>query len=264
MELFEPTGGPDNVRRVASGELDFCVTSASHFLRAQQDRALPARFVAVIVQRSPMAGLVRGDSDLWAPADLASRRLGAPPDSALTAQFQAALSHRGVGPSALVPLPYAEAPAALGRSEIDIVPDFVDLLPRTRHQAGVAVRAIPVGPELYASGLVASDALSSDLVTEMRDAIVAALELQRGDPRNGLAALCDRYPGIDPADALEGWSLVEPNIFTGADVGSMNQARWDFTLDHLCRAEGLVSPGGERTYRHELLALEPAGESSLS
>lgn len=256
VEIVEPAGGPENVERVASGTTDFCLTSVAHFLRAQQGRYLAARFVAIIAQRSPMAALVTADSDMWAPSDLGNRRLGAPSDSGLTAQYQAALVHLGESRSDLVPMPYADAPGALGRGEIDIVPDYVDLLPRTRRQAGVALRAVPVGPEIYSSGLVAADSLSADLVAQMRIAIVAALELQRAHPRFGLEALCARYPGVDPDDALEGWSLAEPNIFGCAEIGSMDAARWQSTLDHLCAAHNMSALAPDAVYRSEFLATD--------
>ncbi len=251
---MEPAPGPENVEQEASGAFDFCLTSVSHFLHAQQRRPLPARFVAVVVQRSPIAGLVAADSDLRSPADLCGRRLGAPVDGELLAEYQAGLADRGLPASMLVPTSYEEAPAALGRGEIDIVPDFVDLVPRTRRQAGVPVRAVAVGPEAYASGLVAGDSLTFDVVVQMRTAILAALQRQRSDPGWGLSALCDRYPGVDPAGALEGWRLVEPNIFTDLGLGSMESARWGFTLDHLSRAHGLAPSPAETVYRSEFLS----------
>ncbi len=258
---MEPAPGPENVDRVASGAVDFCLTSVSHFLHAQQRRPLPARFVAVVVQRSPMAGLVAADSDVWSPADLCGRRIGAPADGGLLAEYQAALAGRGLPGSRLVSMSYEDAPAALGRGEIDIVPDFVDLLPRTRRQAGVPLRAVAVGLETYASGLVAGDSLSVNLVEQMRSAILAALQRQRSDPGGGISALCDRYPGVDPVDALEGWCLAEPNIFASTGLGSMDAARWWFTLEHLTRAHGLAPSQPETVYRSEFLTAWNEGPS---
>ena len=254
VELVEPAPGPENVERVASGAVDFCLTSVSHFLHAQHHRPLPARFVGVVVQRSPIAGLVAADSDLWSPGDLSGGRVGAPADGGLLAEYRAALEHRGLPVSMLVPTSYEEAPAALGRGEIDIVPDFVDLLPRTRRQSGVPVRAVAVGPEAYASGLVAGDSLPFDVVAQMRTAILAALQRQRSDPDWGVSALCDRYPGVDPSDALEGWLLVEPNIFTDPGLGSMEPDRWRFTLEHLSGAHGLTPSPAKSVYRSEFLS----------
>jgi hypothetical protein len=254
VEILEPAPGPANVARVASGGSEFCLTSVSHFLKAQRQAVQPARFVGIVVQRSPMAGMVAADGDIVDRAGLSGARLGGPADGELTAQYQAALAHWGYARAPLVELPYGDAPAALGRGEIEVVTDYIDLLPRTRRQAGIPLRAIPVGPDAYSSGLVAGDSLSADLIVTMRAAVAAALERQRSDPEWGVAALCDRYPEADPADAREGWALAEPNIFTGVPVTTMDRCTWDFTLAHLSAAYGKPSPAPEQVYREEFLA----------
>ncbi len=250
IELLEPAPGPENVRRVAQGDADFCLTSVNHYLTARaQTGDLAARFVAVVVQRSPIAAIVADDAEIQSRSDLAGRRIAGPPDGRLVAEYEAALVTQGIGASVLVPTAYAEAPAALARGEADAVPDFADLVPRVRRQAGIAVRAVPVGLDVYASGLVAGDRVPAELVERMRESIVAALELQRDDPKAGLSELVHRYPGVDPADALEGWALVEPNIFTGARPGSMNPSRWQETLTYACTTHRLPLPAPETVYR---------------
>jgi ABC-type nitrate/sulfonate/bicarbonate transport system substrate-binding protein len=223
-------------------------------LKEQKKETLPARFVGMVVQRSPMAAMVAAGSQWQELPDLSRARLGGQASSELIAQFQAALTHRGLEPSPLVDVPYADGPSALAQGTVDMVADYIDLLPRTRRQAGIPLRALPVGPDAYSSGLVAGDAVSADLVATMRAALVAALEHQRTDPEWGVAALCDRYPEVDPEDAREGWALAEPNIFTGAAVGSMNEDRWRFTLDHLSSAYGTTAPAPGEVYREEFLA----------
>lgn len=261
VEILEPAPGPANVERVSSGALDFCITSVAHLLNAKnRTPALKARFVASIVQRSPIGGLVAANSAILVPADLSYQRLGTPPGGGLGMEYAAALRHRGLAHSVPVDLDYGAAPAALGRGKVAIVPDFVDLIPRTRRQAGVEVRAICVGPESYASGLVARDSISTDLVATMRGAIVSAIKCQREDPRWGLAALCERYPSVNPADALEGWSLAASNIFTGVPVGTMEADRWRFTIDYLSAAYGVATLPAGQVYRSELA--EPATASS--
>ncbi len=241
---------------MAAGGSDFCLTSVVHYLTARaQSGALAARFAAVVVQRSPMAGLVAADSALLEPADLSGRRLGGPPDSQLVAGYQASLQHLGFAPSVLVPMDYAAAPAALGRGEVDVVADFADLVPRTRRQAGLAVRAVPLRVDAYASGLVAADRLATDVVARMVSALAAALEQQRRDPTAGLPELRRRYPDADPDEALEGWSLAEPNVFTGADPGSMDPRRWEATIAFLTDAHAFAAVEPESVYRAELLGL---------
>ncbi len=238
---------------MAAGGAEFCLTSVSHYLQARaQSGALAALFVAVVVQRHPMAGIVRADSPLVEPADLAGERAGGPADSALVAEYRAGMESLGLTPPVLVPVDYALAPAALGRGEVDVVPDFADLVPRTRRQAGVPVRAVPLGIEVYASGLVAADRIPTDVVERMRSALAAALVRQRQDPTSGIEQLEARYPEVDPADAVEGWQLVEPNIFTGVDPGSMETGRWADTIAWTAAAHGVDAPEPPTVYRPEL------------
>lgn len=252
MEILEPAPGPENVRRVAEGGSDFCLTSVVHYLTARaQSGPLAARFAAVVVQRSPMAGIVAADSPVSEPAHLSGRRLGGPADSRLVAEYQAGLRHLGLAPSVLVPTDYGEAPAALGRGDIDVVADFADLVPRTRRQAGVDVRAVPLPVEVYASGLVAADRLPDDVVDRMVAAVAAALEHQRHDPKAGLGELRRRYPQADPDEALEGWALAEANIFTGMGPGSMDPRRWEATTAFLVDAHGFPPVDPQSLYRPE-------------
>ena len=51
VQLMEPAPGPENVRRVAAGGSDYCLTSVTHYLRARaQSGAVAARYVATTVQ----------------------------------------------------------------------------------------------------------------------------------------------------------------------------------------------------------------------
>jgi putative hydroxymethylpyrimidine transport system substrate-binding protein len=246
VDLLDPAGGPENVRQVAAGEADFCLTSVAHYLNARATFGdLGARFVAVVVQRCPMSGLVPDASPLRIPADLVGRRLGGPPDSGLVAEYQACMDRLGLGRSEVVPMDYLEAWAAVAAGDVEVVADFVDVLPRLTRATGVPMRAIPFGIEVYSSGLVAADRLSDAQVADMRDVLVAALERQRLHPDEGVDGFLRRYPETDRDAALEGWLTGVPNIFTDAPTGSMDAARWADTLEFYSHAHGLapIDPG---------------------
>ena len=235
---------------MAAGGSDFCLTSVSHYLFARAATpGLAARFVSVVVQRSPISGLVDAASDLTEPADLAGRRLGGMPDNKLVKEFQGGLASLGLAPAALVPVGYGDAPAALGRGEVDMVADFVDVLPRTRLQAGIPVRAVPLGLGVYSSGLVGADRLPLDTVTRMQDALAAALERQRAEPKAGLDELGRRYPEADPHHALEGWALAEPHILGDEPTGSWTPRRWQATVEHVSDIHRLAPVPAETVYR---------------
>lgn len=243
------------MRRVVAGGAEACLTSVTHYLGAWAGMShVPARFAAVVVQRSPMAALVATGSDIHHAIDAGGRRLAAPPGSRLVAEFRATMAALGVPPLVEVPVEYLDAPRALAGGEVDVVADFTDLLPRTRRLAGVPVRAVPVGLDVYASGLVVSDRMPPSTARRLRDAVVAALELQRRHPTSGVAELRRRYPDVDPDEALEGWRLIEQNIFTAAGPGTMDARRWEATMAFAASAQELTSPPAEAVYRPELCA----------
>jgi hypothetical protein len=238
---------------VAEGGAEACLTSVNHYVNARHAFGdLPARFVAVVSQRHPIAGIVRADSSFVTPHDLGGQRLGGSMDNALTRELLAGLAHLGVSPPSIVETSYSDAPGALGRREVDVIADFADLVPRTRRQAGVDVHAVRAGAPVYATGLVVADRVGDDEVADLRSALVAALEEHRKDPRAALGVLTQRYPGIDPDDALEGWSYAEECIFTDAPVGGMTAERWATTAEHVARVHGRPVPA-EAFYREKFV-----------
>lgn len=274
MDILDPAPGPENIRRVAAGGADFTLTSVTHYLTARAQAGpsgpgsgvagdLPARFVSVVVRRSPMSGFVTADSPLTTPADLAGRRLGAPETSRLVKEFRAGMDMLGLAQPELVPCDYSLAPAAMARGEVDMVCDFVDLLPRIRRQAGAPVRPVPLGLDVYSSGLVAADRIPDEVVARLQSAIAAALEAQRLDPKAGLDELDRRYPDADPIEAVEGWQLAVPNIFTGPVTplagplgprpGSSDPETWARTIAHIAGAHGLPAPDPDTVFRRQLV-----------
>lgn len=241
--------------QVAEGGSDFCLTSVHHYLTARQTAGdLAARFAAVIVRRSPVAALVLDSSPLATPADLAGRRVTGSPDKPHMQEFVASLQRRGLDGCEAVALEAAEARAALVDGRVDALVEFVDALPRIARLAGAPLRAIPVGVDVYASGLVAADRLSTELVARMRDALVASLAAQRANPEGGVDELLRRYPEARAEEARAGWRLVEPLIFggDGGDApGAMDDEGWRRTLDVLCAARGLDPPAPQSVYRPE-------------
>lgn len=255
VEFLEPLKDA-SVESVATGDCDFCLTSVLHLMREKAAKPqLAARFVAMVMSRSPISALVPEDSPVRRPEDLAGLRVAGSPGNHHVDDYRAAMVTLGIKPPKIVPTPYGQAPAALGRGEVDVVADFAELVPRTRRQAGIAVRPVRFHLDIYASGLVGADRLPADLVRRMRAAVVAALELQHRDPTAGLAAFSQRYPAVEPADALEGWALMEPGVFTGEELGSMDPHRWERTIAHVARTYGFALPAPETVYHPDYAGL---------
>ena len=257
IEILDPSGGPDNVVRVGTGESDFALTSVQHYLSARAIHGvIAARFVAMVVQRSPIGALVPAASALRRPADLASCRVGGDPTNPQVIEFLATLDHRGIGRPTLVEMDAGSTRDALRRGEVDAMVALVDALPRRRRQVGIPLRAVRVGrDDVYGSGVLAGDHVPDELVAQVRSAVVAALEAQRRSPESGLAEMADRYGDDRTDDAPEGWRMLQEFVFTDLPTGSMDKGQWRTTLEFLCRARGFEEPAGESVYRPSFLGV---------
>ena len=221
--------GPEGVRRVAAGAADFCVTGVYYFLAAAEPGA---RFASMIAQRSPLAAIVRADAAIHGPADLAGRRVSEGKLTWLVDEYASALRGRGIEPNERVVVDPAAPHLALKRGEVDAAASWVDAVPVLRDRAEVALRAVPIGPDVYTTGIVAADRVPPPVVGRMQAAVAAALEAQRADPTAGLDELARRYPDIDPGAALEAWTLLEPYVFGPPGPGAIDEERWRRTLAH--------------------------------
>ena len=252
VAIDDPPGGPENILYVADGRRDACLTSVHHLLTATQANGpLAARFVAIIVRRSPISALVPLDSPLQTPADLAGRRYGGSPDGAHTREFLATLEHLGIAPPQQIAGDDGGG-EALAHGDADFFIEYVDTVPRHSRLLGIRLRAIPVGLDIYSSGLLVGDDMPAATGTALVETLVASLERQRSEGGRGLQELLARYPDTVAAEALEGWQLVQPYIFTGEPAGSMRGGAWARTLQFLAEARGLPAPAPESIYRPEL------------
>lgn len=252
IEFPEHAPREANIERVADGDAEFCITSVKHYLSA---RALlgevPARFVAVIGQRSTIGCLVPWDSTAREAADLAGSRLGGDPDSPLVQSFQAGLRWLGYETAELVA---SDDPAqALARGEAEVIAATVDTVRRNERRSGLRLRAIPLNVDIYMSGLVAADDVPAHFVRRLVSGIRSALQQQRENPKAGLSQLLGRHPEVDAEDAVEGWSAVEPFIFTDVPLLSMTAAGWQRAVSHISEAHDLPNIDVESVYRPEFL-----------
>ncbi len=240
-------------KAVGSGEVDFGLTSVAYVLAAQTelDGNLGARFAAMSHQRNPIAAIVRDDSEFERPADLQGARAARWSIPWFAQEYAGALSYMGLDPSVIVDS--QEPDAQLERGEIDVIPTWVDMT-LNHVDKDYAVRPIGLDIETYATGLLAGDHLPLELVTRMRDAIVAGYQLQREQPEFGIAAFRRRFPDITEQHVRDSWALFEPYAFDGGAPGAMRADRWETTIAHTAATHGLSPFPAERVYRPELLA----------
>jgi NitT/TauT family transport system substrate-binding protein len=263
VELVESAPGAERVRLLADGAGDLLLTATLYHQQAlAEPSVLPVRAVGVLHQRSSLAAVVPETSDITTLADLAGRRLGAPVWGQMgwmAIELQAALREAGAGAVTVADMSYPEAFAALASGEIDLVANLADLLPIDCQRAGVPLRAVPVGTDVYTSAVLANDAVPAEVVDRFVTAAVASFDRQRLDGSRGVAALRARYPEVDADVARGTWSALEPYAFArGRAVAPMSHATWAQTLRWNAQAHGLAIPAIDHVVRTDRLT-EVAG-----
>ena len=236
---------------------DFAVTAVQARLTARArrpERAQP-RFVAVVHQRSPLAGFVPLDSSLRWPADLAGARVAASTAPWFDLEYAAGLEAMGLDAPVVVHRREDGVALSLAEGEVDVIGSWDEAIAVIRRRAGVPVRSIPFGPAVYTTGVVAADTVAPHVAARMVEALRAAFEQQRADPELGLEELCRRYPAVDPDSALEEWAVLEDYVFAGGQPLAMTGVRWEATIAHAARTYGLVPVAVGEVCRQELLAL---------
>lgn len=241
---------------VLDGRADACVTSVRALLAASgaAGRPVPARFLGVVHQRSPIAAMVRADSHLRQPRDLGGRRLAVSRFGWFLAEFEAALVHAGAGLPTLVPVPVDDAQSPLGRGEVDMIASWSELVPWARRRAGVDVRPVEIGPPVYTTGLVASDRMSGQRAARLTAALAEALAQPRAAVTAGLAGCAEGAPRVAAADVVEEWSRLAPNLSGPHGPATMTASRWAVTVDMVPLAPGTRRPELAEICRPELLA----------
>jgi ABC-type nitrate/sulfonate/bicarbonate transport system substrate-binding protein len=256
VTMLDPLPGPENVRGVAAGERDFCLTSVAHFLNAKrEDPDLGARFVFMVARQTHLAAFVVRDRaaahgrPIVTHADLAGASVLGDPDSPFGREYRALLGKLELEPGPFIQTPYPEIEAALADGRGDVAADFVDLHPRFQAAAepyDVTIDALPfheAGIDVYGSGLVTSTHLLEQQPDRVARAVAAfreALLLSREDPELGLDALLSQIPSADAGLVVAGWKAGAQLIFddAGSPLGTMSEDKWRRTIDLYADAYG--------------------------
>ncbi|MBA3746123.1 MAG: ABC transporter substrate-binding protein [Solirubrobacterales bacterium] len=255
---------------IAAGDADFGLTSAVHVLtaHARAQRTLPVRFVATFHQRNPIVGVVRDDSGLRTPEDLAGARAARWGSPWYTVEYAGALEYLGLAAPVVVDTP-GSLDHALGAGDVDVLPMWMDQTTPAKAMGmmlydageGYDVRTIALDIPVYSTGLVAADRLPAEVVRGVRDAIAAGHELQRRERALGMAAFLRCFPEVTEQHAQVNWELYEPYAFDGVPPGGMQADRWRATIAYVSRTHGLASLPEEQVLRPELV--RPASRALL-
>ena len=239
---------------------DFAVTAVQSRLtaRARNPERPRSRFVAVVHQRSPLAAFVRADSPLRWPADLAGARVAASTAPWFDLEYRAGLEALGLDPPVRVAPREDGERLSLAEGEVDVIGSWDEAVAVIRRRAGVPVRSIPFGPQVYTTGVVAADTVPPEVAARMVAALRAAFEQQRADPELGLEELCRRHPAVDPDGALEEWGVLDQYVFAGGQPLAMTWAQWEATIAHAARTYGVTPMAVAEVARAELVGTPSA------
>lgn len=234
-----------------------CLTGVTHFLFAQNmsQNDCSARFGAVIHQQAPITVAVPAESSIVSLADLDGKRMPRSPNEStgwLVKECVAALAARALPQPELVAMDQSKVPGALRDGEVDAIATFADVVPHFRSQFGAELRTFPLFLDVYATGLVVNDAVPSEVVQRVRNAISQVFEDYRVDPEPALATFLRDVPDADPDKVREGWGILQSSADVVAVPGTMAVDGWQATLDWLCSVHGLPVVTPERAYRPEL------------
>lgn len=259
---YSLSGFTARVKAVAAGDADLALTSVAYLLAAQTEAAgrLPVRFVAVCHQRNPIVGVVREDSGLHAPRDLACARAARWCIPWYTQEYAGAMEALGLDAPRIVDVP-GDLDHALGSGEVDVIPTWMDMT-LYHLDAGFGVRAIPLDLPVYSTGLVAADHLDDEVAGQVRDAFVAGHQLQRENPEVGLAGFRRRFPDISEDHVRANWKLYASYAFDGGLPGSMDPDRWQDTVAYTARTHALPSVPAEQLYRPQFAAVPAAAAAA--
>jgi len=247
----------DAIRR---GEADFAVMPGAEAL-ARRLAGEDLVVVGVIQQHSALGLLVRHDSDVSRPADLAGQRVLAPRGPA-SAAWRAVLRDVGVGPDA-ISLTDGEADFhALASGGADAVVADVTWAPEVLLQRGISVRAYRsgnYGRDFYGDVLVGRGGLCREqsarvdrLLQAVKDGWLAALD----DPE-AAAGVILRAPGVQASSTdaplllrEAEWvrTIVRPDLIP---IGTQLPDRWmnmakvleslgETSREQMLRVEGIV------------------------
>ncbi|MGI8686218.1 MAG: ABC transporter substrate-binding protein [Acidimicrobiales bacterium] len=244
---------------------DFAVTAVQSAVgaRVRRPHDRHPRFVAVVHQRSPLAAFVPVDSPLRWPSDLAGARVAASTAPWFDLEYRAALEALGLDPPVVVPARADGRRLSLADGEVEVIGSWDEAISVLRRRAGVPVRSIPFGPQVYTTGVVAQDHVSGDVVARMVEALRHAFEQQRANPELGLDDLCNRYKGVDRAGALEEWAVLDDYVFGTGQPLTMTDDQWEATVAHAARTYGLTPVAVGELCREELVGATSLGIDDL-
>ncbi len=242
-------GGPFNTyEEVLSGRAQYGVTNTEVLLHRLDGDPLVA--LATIFQHSPQVFMVRQDSDIYEPKDLAGRRVGMS-TSTRTAELQAMLLHEGVSLTSLDLVDRTSAYSEyLFDETIDAQAVYATNEPFVLENAGIPTRLIApaaYGVDFYGDLLYTTEAELEehpDRVARFRAASLKGWQYALDHPEETIDIILANYDTSHGRDQLtyEAAMMREYILPDVIEIGHMNPDRWQHIAD-IYVALGMADPG---------------------
>lgn len=232
VELIE--GGPnalEPVARMLDGEVEFAVSNSGVLIERMNGKPVVA--LAAIAQTSPIVWIVRADSDIHAPLDLAGKRLMLmpPPESA---ELLAMLRQEGIKPEQLELVPTTFDLQDLIEGNVDAYDGYSTNEPWYLESAGIEYRLLKprdYGVNFYSDVLVGRESLVIERPADVAAFVEASLrgwQYALENIEETVQLIHDQYApdkSIEhlrfEAEALK--ALIMPELVS---LGHMNPGRW--------------------------------------
>jgi len=251
IEVVPGEGTVANLTQLATGQVDVATIDINAGL-VEFANGTFTDFVLTAVLHAQLLGciIVREDSGITRPRDLAGKRLAVIPGGTNTILFPAFAQLNGIDPDTveLVSPPPPSFGALLAAGEVDAIQQFVLARAAIEREVGAPVRVFTYSdtlPELYGSGLGCSRRLAAeepDLVRAFNRAALRGLQYAVSNPSEAgeIFARHRRHEGGQPAPvAAKENELLAP--YVRADDGL---ALGEFDLTRLAQSAGILRSYG--------------------
>ena len=253
VEVREGVPGLRAMTEVNAGRAQYGIATGASLLA---DRLNGSSLVALaaIAQHSPVAVMVRAESNIATPSDLIGRRLALDVRS-LNAEFRAMLHLEGIKSEQFRIVPNYPNRNELTTDEADAVPTWVTDIPFDTAQEGVRYRLLrpaDYGADFYGDVLFTSEAElrnGDERVVAMRRAILRGWKYALANQQELIDHILHRFAATHPhlsAERLRFEAAATERLINAdlVDIGHMNPGRWR-KLAELLTSINLV-PGPDR------------------
>jgi putative hydroxymethylpyrimidine transport system substrate-binding protein len=262
LEIRQPADPSVPIEEVAAGRVDLAISYEPEVMRARAE-GLPVVSVAALVQEPLTSIISLPEAGIARPAELRGKRVGTAGIDYQSAYLDAVLERAGVDPASVEQQDVGfNLSAALLAGQVDAVLggfwNYEGTQLRLKGRRPNIIRIEDAGiPRYDELVLVANeDALAEDpgLIRSFIGALAQGTEDLRRNPTEGVQALLDANPDLDPALQREAVDVTMP-LFqppAGEAYGFQDPEEWE-TFGQFLTDLGIVDEAPEGAFTNEYL-----------